>query len=242
MMRALLFHTVSNAARSGQLGGVASFGMSLYQRALSLLIRLALGGMLAAVGGIAVGAAATDGGLVQLLVTGLAAMALWIPAFLLVSRLAAWRRRRRIRQASVAGSPAGGKDAPARPTVAIDAAWSKLALAAGPRHGDVRRIEGQLAQVWRALPSQSLDPQTHELQLLMGRRIPELIETRLSCLPLRRRERAEAVDELLHLLADFAQDSAGRYEQLAVDNRNRHAIVRRRIEDHLGRDGLSPLR
>ena len=85
MLRTLAFHTLSYAARSSaQSGGIAGFGVALYRRGLSLLTRLALGGMLAAIAAILIGAVATGGGLVQLLVTAFAAFALWIPAFLLV--------------------------------------------------------------------------------------------------------------------------------------------------------------
>lgn len=240
-MRSLLLHTASHVARSARAGGLGGWGIALYRRGVSLLTRLALGGMLATVAGILIGAAATGGGLVQLLVTVLAIFALWIPAFLLVSKVASWRSRRRMREASSAPPARAVPSTRPSPVEAIDASWNRLALVAGPRHSEVRRIEAQLAEVWRALPAQSLDPQTHELQLLIGRRIPQLIETRLSCLPLRSRERANAVDELLDLLADFTQDSVGRYERLAVDGHHKHEIVRRRIEDHLDRKGFSPL-
>lgn len=220
---------------------MGGLGATLYRRGISLLMRLAVAGMLAVVAAIALGAVATGGGLVQLLVTLLAAVALWIPAFLLVSAFARMRRRRRERAAlakSATSRPAQG--APSS-TGEIDTAWNGLAAAAGRRQAEVRRLENQLAAVWQALPTQTLDPQVHELQLLIGKRIPQLIETRLACLPLRRAEREAAVDELLTLLSDFAEDSVGRYERLAIGSRERHAVVRRRIEQHLDRDGFSSL-
>lgn len=241
MMRSLLLRTVSHVVRSGQFGGTGGFGFALYRRGMSLLARLAIGGMVAAIAGIVIGALATGGGFVQLLVTAFATMALWLPAFFLVSRVASWRRRRQMRAAVSAPANKARVAGPPRPADAIDASWNRLAMVAGQRHSEVRRIEGQLAEVWRALPAQSLDPQVHELQLLIGQRIPQLIDTQLSCLPLRSRERGQAVDELLNLLGDFTQDSVGRYERLAIGSRHQHEIVRRRIEDHLGRNGLSSL-
>lgn len=215
--------------------------MALYQRGVSLLLRLTLAGMLAVLAGIVVGALATGGGLVQLLITAIAATALWIPAFLLVSRIAAWRRNRRMRDClqvpparSSSAKTTGGSASP-------DAAWSRLSLAAGVHRAEVRRLEAQLAEVWRALPNPSLDPQVHELQLLIGRRVPELIETRLSCLPLRRDEREQAVGELLDLLGEFTDDTMRRYEGLAISGRQRHEVVRRRIQGHLEGRGLTPL-
>lgn len=243
MMRSLAFQAVAYAVRSrGQLPGLGGFGTNLYRRATSLLARLAVGGMVAVVAAILLGAVATSGGLIQLLVTLLAAVALWLPAFFLVSRVADWRRQRRRRatlrrpfeQSAVAGDQTSE---PAR----IDAAWSGLAQVSGSRAPEVRRLEQQLASVWRALPSQSLDPQVHEMQLLIRKRIPELIDTQLTCLPLRRSERGAAVDELLHLLSDFTADSVERYDRLAGSGREQHQVLRRRIEGHLDRDGFKPL-
>ena len=242
MMRSLAFHAVTYAVRSrGQLPGLGGFGTDLYRRATSLLARLAVGGMVAVVAAILLGAVATSGGFIQLVVTLLAAVALWLPAFFLVSRIADWRRQRRRRatlrrplEQAVTGDRTSE---PAR----LDAAWSGLAQVSGSRAPEVRRLEQQLAFVWRALPSQSLDPQVHELQLLIGKRIPELIDTQLTCLPLRRSDRGAAVDELLHLLADFTADSVERYDRLAGSGREQHQVLRRRIEGHLDRDGFKPL-
>lgn len=243
MLRALAFHTLSYAARSSaQSGGIAGLGVALYRRGLSLLTRLALGGMLAAIAAILIGAVATGGGLVQLLVTAFAAFALWIPAFLLVSRIAEWRRRRRIREALSVESRRGRAAGGVAPLAQIDAAWGSLALAVGERRSEVHRIEQQLAAVWRGLPANSLDPQVHELRLLIGRRIPQLIDTQLACLPLSRSRRAAETDSLIELLHEFTSDSVRRYEAIAISRQSDHAIVRQRIEDHLGRDdGLKPL-
>ena len=95
--------------------------------------------------------------------------------------------------------------------------------------------------MWQALPGHSLDPQVHELKLLIGKRIPQLIDTQLSCLPLRRAEREEAIDGLLHLMAEFTDDSVQRYGRIAASGEAQHVAVRRRIQDHLGREDLSPL-
>ncbi len=241
MMRTLLLHTVSHAVRASRSGALGGFGMALYQRSVSLLLRLAVAGMLAVLAGIVIGAVAGGGGLVQLLITAMAATALWIPAFLVVSRVAGWLRKRRLRDTLRTSDQKGTVAEAAAPAATIDMAWSRLALVAGPHRADVRRMEAQLAEVWRALPGQSLDPQVHELQLLIGRRVPELIETRLSCLPLRRDERELAVGDLLKLLGDFTQDTVGRYESVATAGRQRHEIVRRRIEGHLEGRGISPL-
>ena len=242
MMRSLAFHAVTYAVRSrGQLPGLGGFGTDLYRRATSLLARLAVGGMVAVVAAILLGAVATSGGFIQLVVTLLAAVALWLPAFFLVSRIADWRRQRRRRatlRRPLEQAVTGDRTfEPAR----LDAAWSGLAQVSGSRAPEVRRLEQQLAFVWRALPSQSLDPQVHELQLLIGKRIPELIDTQLTCLPLRRSDRGAAVDELLHLLADFTADSVERYDRLAGSGREQHQVLRRRIEGHLDRDGFKPL-
>ena len=99
-----------------------------------------------------------------------------------------------------------------------------------------------LAAVWRGLPANSLDPQVHELRLLIGRRIPQLIDTQLACLPISRSRRAAETDSLIELLHEFTSDSVQRYEAIAISRQSDHAIVRQRIEDHLGRDdGLKPL-
>lgn len=241
MLRILATHTLSHAVRTRtDPARMMSLGVTLYRRGLSLLTRLALGGMLAVLAAILIGAFATAGGFVQLLVTAFAAMALWIPAFLLVSRFAEWRLRRQRRAALAEAVKPSSSSGPA-PVEPIDAAWNSLAAASGSRAGEVRRIEQQLAAVWKALPAQSLDPQVHELQLLIGKRIPQLIDAQLACLPLRRSERQAAVDELVELISSFTDDSVERYGRIALARRDEHAAVRRRIESHISRDGLAPL-
>ncbi|MFC7536542.1 hypothetical protein ACFQPG_04090 [Sphingomonas sp. GCM10030256] len=208
--------------------GAADMAISATHRAIRILLRLATAGALATVGGIAVGAMATDGGFLQLLVTFVAAIALWIPAFILLSGIAGWRRGRAERVWQLEEqrrlAPVGGQS------------WVQLRSLAGYRAEEVHALCSQLASTREQLPTQSLDPQVHELRILIEKRIPQLIDSGLACLPADPRERTEATNELIDLVGRFAADCRERERQVAHGHHAEHQALRRRIEDHLTDD------
>lgn len=211
------------------MGGLAAeaagMAAAATRRAIRVLLRLVSAGALAAVAGIIIGAVATAGGLVQLLVTAFAAFALWIPAFLLLSGFARWRgsRQRRVVQAREQRrfAPIGG------------AAWDRLEQAAESRAPELRALRSELAGIHAALPVQSLDPQVHDLRVLIEKRIPQLIDSGLACLPDETQARSAATSELVDLVGRFARGSREQERILVNASRREHDAVRRRIEGHL---------
>ena len=224
-MPTLVRDNLSGKAMGGLALGAAEMAMAATQRAFRILLRLAVAGGLAAVAGIILGALATSGGFAQLALTGFAAFALWIPMFLLLSGIARWRARR-------AAQPRLARRT-GKLTRSSRASWTRLQQLAGPRAGEVVTACNRLALVHERLPGNALDPQAHELRLLIEKRIPQLISSRLSSLPASSKERTEAIDSLVDLVDRFAADSDQRCEQLAQASRSEHEAVRQRIEDHL---------
>ena len=98
----------------------------LFQRGLRVARRLAMSFALSVTAAIIVGAAATDNGFVQLLITALAACAFWVPFLFLLTGIERLFSRRQARHQG-AGVPdsAGGTE--------TDRIWRRLAAVA-PNH------------------------------------------------------------------------------------------------------------
>jgi len=197
---------------------------SLFRRGMRLASRLAMAFGLSAITAIFVGGAVTDNAFVQILVTAFATLAFWIPIFLLilgVERLFSRRPVPRTISASVS---------PVRPD---DSSWARLARAAPAHAHRVEVLQRSFERSRQALGSADLDPDAHDLCVLIDRRLPELIDRGLDDLPPDDRDRGRKLDELVNLVEQFARHcsrkGAGEVDLPTYDAQ----VLRRRFEERL---------
>lgn len=194
----------------------------LWQKGMRIVGRLAVAFGLSAAAAIAVGAAVTDNAFVQILVTAFAALAFWIPAFLLVLGIERLFKRRPPSPRPVAEQ-----------SEMIDQSWSRLAMIA-PRHSDrVGVLQRSLSRSRLALGRAELDPDAHDLCVLIDRRLPELIDRELDALPPDDRDRGRHLDELVDLIEQFARHCSRRGSGERDLPRYDAEVLRRRFEDRL---------
>lgn len=187
---------------------------------------MALSFALAVVAGIAIGAVVADNAFVQIFVTLLCAFGLWLPiligALAVDSRLERWRTRSR-------------SDATIIEATAVDACWIRLERAA-PEQGDrIGAIQRSLASSHAALRDARLDPDAHDLCVLIDRRLPELIDRQLDSLPPDDRGRREAVGSLVDLVEQFARHCGRKRDGRPAGADYDAEVLRRRFEEQLGR-------
>ncbi|MEO7654699.1 MAG: hypothetical protein ABIS23_03325, partial [Sphingomicrobium sp.] len=131
---------------------------------------------LAVIGAIWLGAAVTDNGIAQIFVTFLAIFALWPPigfaALWVDSMFDRWRSRQSARPGDMVIE-----------AVAIDAYWARLLRAAPTERERLGAIQRSLAASHLALREARLDPDAHDLCILIDRRLPELVDRELDSLP-----------------------------------------------------------
>ncbi len=186
---------------------------------------------IAVIGAIWLGAAVTDNGFAQIFVTFFATFALWplvgSAAFAIDSRLRRWRRR--------------SDDQPqVLEATAIDASWVRLARAAPAEQERIGAIQRSLATSHLALRDAKLDPDAHDLCVLIDRRLPELIERELDSLPPGDRERRERLGSLIGLVEDFARHCGRKREGRPETSEYQAEILRRRFEERLAPPSLKP--
>ncbi|QNN65089.1 hypothetical protein H9L12_13070 [Sphingomonas rhizophila] len=205
-----------------QLTGFVERGMRLARRA-------GISFALAVIGAIVVGAAATDNGFVQLLITAFAAVALWLPAFFLLGSMERLFTRR-----PRAAAPVVDATASAVPSDDdSDRAWRRLALAA-PGHADrIAVLRRSIDRSRVSLGEAKLDVDAHEVCSLIDRRLPQLIDKELDDLPPDDRDRSRQIDELVNLIEQFARDCSRRNSDNAPVDRYGAEVLRRRFEAHL---------
>jgi hypothetical protein len=214
-----------------------SFGermTAVVDRGIHLAKRTALAFGLAVVGGIVIGAAVTDNALAQIVVSVMAAIGLWVPmllALLGLERLLARRRRQLAMPNSLAHGPAAGDG--------VGAIWRRLVQAAPAERERINAIQRSLGNSHLALASAKLDPDAHDLCVLIDRRLPELIDRELDSLPPDDRGRRQRLDELIALVEQFARHCSRKREGQAVDASREAQILRRRFEDRLAAPPLS---
>lgn len=207
----------------------AAFGQQLnswWDRAVRLATRLAIGFGLAVVAAILLGAAVTDNGFVQVLVTAFAALGLWIPFAVLVTRVDRHFADRRVRRASKAAArfATGGP---------ADDSWSRLAAVA-PRYSErITVLQRSLDRSRLALGKADLDPDAHDLCVLMDRRLPELIHRELDTLPPDDSNRARQIGDLVDLIEQFARHCSRKRSGEVDDAGFEAAVLRRRFEERL---------
>ena len=192
--------------------------------------RVAIAFGLALVGGIVIGAVATDSALAQIFVTIVAAIALWIPMLALTLRVG---KGRKARPQSARGATV---DATARPVQDHADPWRRLAIAAPHEAERISALKNSIGRSRTSLGAANLDPDAHDLCVLIDRRLPDLIDRNLDTLPPDDRGRKAQVAELIDLVEQFARH-CGRKRDGHDEGREREAeILRRRFADRLGGD------
>ena len=200
----------------------------LWERGLRLVTRAAIAFALSTAAAIGVGAAVTDNALVQILVTLLTALAFWIPFFFIVLRVDQWLARRRSRQRrSDPGS------APPATNSHGDQVWRRLFAVAPGESQRLVVLRRSLERSRQSLESAELDPDAHELCILIDRRLPDLIHHELEILPPDDRHRRQKVSELIDLVEQFARHCSRRGSGEGVDAGFEAKVLRRRFEARL---------
>lgn len=195
-------------------------------RGVRFVSRVGLAFGLAVVSAILLGAALTDNGLVQVFVTVLAAFGLWVPILLLL--LAVERRLARSGEQKAAAIAAS----PAVPAIG-KSSWQRLAAAAPAEVDRIGALQRSLETSAKAFRSADLDPDAHDLCILIDRRLPELIERELDALPPDDRGRRLAVGGLVELIEQFARHCSRKRDGRAQDTSYQAEVLRRRFEQQL---------
>ena len=195
---------------------------SFVRRGMRIVSRLAMGFGLSALAAIFLGAAVTDNGFVQVLVTAFATIALWIPAFLLILGVERLFTRR----------PRPFPAATAAPALTNDS-WSRLAAIAPSQAHRVQVLQRSFERSRLTLGSADLDPDAHDLCVLIDRRLPELIDRELDDLPPDDRDRGKRLDDLIDLVEQFARHCSRKDSGEDGLSRYDAQVLRRRFEERL---------
>ncbi|WP_118856070.1 hypothetical protein [Sphingomonas mesophila] len=202
---------------------------SLWERAMRIAARFALAFGLAAVSAIAVAIAVADNLFGQIFLVLFTTLALWIPYVLVLTMFDQWRARPRRVKASEAVVTVSAK-----PDVsAFERDWQRL-VALAPQQGErLAAIKSSIDRSRASLGDAALDPDAHDLCVLIDRRLPELVAHELHDLPPDDHGRRKQVDGLIDLVEQFARH-CGRQREGASGERSREAeILRRRFEARL---------
>lgn len=199
----------------------------MWKRGLRLVRRAAVAVALSTAAGIGVGAAVTDNALMQILATLLVTMACLIPFFFLVVRVDHWLARRDRQRGNVTGK------APSAESASNDDVWRRLFAAAPGQAQRLAVLRRSLERSHQALGREELDPDAHELCILIDRRLPDLIHHELEILPPDDRHRRQKVGELIDLVEQFARHCSRRDPADGKDARFQAEVLRRRFEARL---------
>jgi hypothetical protein len=195
---------------------------SFVRRGMRIVSRLAIGFGLSAIAAIVLGAAVTDNGFVQVLVTAFATIALWIPAFLLILGIERLFTRRERPTPAATAAPALTNDS-----------WGRLAAIAPSQAHRVEVLQRSFERSRLTLGSADLDPDAHDLCVLIDRRLPELIDRELDDLPPDDRDRGKRVDDLIDLVEQFARHCSRKGSGEEGLPRYNAEVLRRRFEERL---------
>ena len=197
---------------------------ALFRRGVRLASRLAMALGLSALTAIVLGGAATDNAFVQILVTAFAALALWIPYFLLIVGVERLFTRR----------PAAEQVVTASATRALEKdSWTRLAALAPAHAHRVEVLQRSFERSRETLGKSDLDPDAHDLCVLIDRRLPELIDRELDDLPPDDRDRGRRLNELVNLVEQFARHCSRKGSGEAGLPRYDAQVLRRRFEERL---------
>lgn len=207
---------------------------SYWERGVRIATRFAVALGLSTLTGIGIGFAVTDNVLAQIFVTLLSAFALWIPFVVGVARFESWRNGRRNRKA-LAALPIGrhaSKD--------FEQDWQRLLSVAPAERARLSAIKSSIDRSRLALGKADLDPDAHDLCVLIDRRLPELVRHELEDLPPDDAGRRRQIGELIDLVEQFARHCSRQRDSVSGSQAREAEILRRRFEARLAdyRDGL----
>jgi hypothetical protein len=207
---------------------------SYWERGVRIATRFAFAFGLSTLTGVGIGFAVTDNVLAQIFVAILSAFALWIPFVVGVARFEAWRKSQRNRRASTPLPVAQqvNKD--------FEQDWQRLLLLAPTERSRLSAIKASIDRSRLALAKADLDPDAHDLCVLIDRRLPELVGHALDDLPPNDAGRRRQVGELIDLVEQFARHCGRQRDSVSSGTAREAAILRRRFEAQLAdhRDGL----
>jgi len=185
--------------------------------------RFAIAFGLSTVTGIGLGLAVTDNVLAQIFVTVLSTFALWIPFVVVIARFEQWRNARRNRKALAALPIAqhANKD--------FEQDWQRLLSLAPTERSRLSAIKSSINRSRLALGKANLDPDAHDLCVLIDRRLPELVRHELDDLRPDDAGRRRQIRELIDLVEQFARHCGRRRDSVSSGT----AILRRRFEARL---------
>ena len=86
----------------------------------------------------------------------------------------------------------------------------------------------------------ALDPDAHDLCVLIDRRLPELIDRELDALPPDDRGRREGVAALIRLVEQFARHCGAKRDGRAASSAYEAEVLRRRFEERLAPPAIGP--
>jgi hypothetical protein len=198
---------------------------ALWERGMRLVTRVLIAFALSTTAGIAVGAAVSDNAFVQILVTLLGALAFWIPFFFIILKVDKWLARRRTQRDSRSAEPSTNSG--------DDIVWRRLFAAAPSESHRLVAIRRSLDRSRECLARAELDPDAHELCILIDRHLPNLINRKLEILPPDDRHRRQKVSELISLIEQFARHCSGRGSDAGSDATFEAEVLRRRFEARL---------
>jgi len=198
----------------------------LYRKGMRIASRLAMAFGLSAITAIVVGGAVTDNAFVQIVVTAFATLAFWIPFFLAIVGIERLFTRR--------PKPARNATIDATATVSSDG-WDRLAAMAPAHAHRVGVLQRSFERSRIALGKEHLDPDAHDLCVLIDRRLPELIDRELDDLPPDDRDRGKRIDELVDLVEQFARHCSRKGSGEEGLPRFDAQVLRRRFEERLAK-------
>jgi hypothetical protein len=206
---------------------------SYWERGVRIATRFAVAFGLSTITGIGIGFAVTDNVLAQIFVTVLSAFALWIPFVVGVARFERWRNARSHRKdlAALPIAQHANKD--------FEQDWQRLLSLAPAERSRLSAIKSSIDRSRLALGKADLDPDAHDLCVLIDRRLPELIRHELDDLPPDDAGRRRQVGELIDLVEEFARHCGRQRDSVSIGKAREAAILRRRFEARLAdhRDG-----
>ena len=201
-----------------------------WERGLRVAKRMAIAFGLSTAMAIGVGAAATDSAFAQIIVTVLAAMGFWLPMLFVTMRVERWFEQRQSRRTAA-------PDGRPLPASAKADSWKRLVMAAPKERDRLLAIRQSLESSRRSLGAANLDPDAHDLCVLIDRRLPELIDRELDSLPPDDRGRKRHIVELVQLVEQFARHCGRRRDGDPIASGYQAEVLRRRFEDRLSGAG-----
>ena len=195
----------------------------LWKQGVRFVSRAAVAFALSTAAAVGLGVAVTDNGLVQLLVTVLATLAFWVPSFLIVVQVQKWLAHRSSHHGT----------APPQARSPDDDIWRRLFALAPADSARLAVLRRSLQRSRLSLGSAELDPEAHELCILIDRRLPDLIHHELEVLPPDDLHRRQKIRELIDLIEQFARHCSRRGSANEGETEFQAKVLRRRFEARL---------